>query len=70
VTLFVAYINGLVPKTNVSDATKRMFLQTGLHLEVRGMMQRGVTDKSFDAMVDSVIWAENDLQFEAEFART
>jgi hypothetical protein len=70
VTSFVAYITGLARETDVSDATKRMFLLTGLRPEVRGMMPRGVTYEAFDAMVDAAIRAENDLQFEAECART
>jgi hypothetical protein len=70
VTSFVAYITGLARETNVSDATKRMFLLTGLCPEVRSMMPRGITYEAFDAMVDSAIRAENDLQFEAECART
>ncbi len=70
VTSFVAYITGLAHKTNVSDATKRMFLLTGLRPEVSGIMPCGVTFEAFDAMVDTAIWAENNLYFEAECART
>jgi hypothetical protein len=70
VTSFVAYITGLARKTNVSDSTKRMFLQTVLCPEVCSMMPRGVTYKVFDAMVNTLIQAENNLQFEAECART
>ncbi len=47
-----------------------MFLPTGLRPEVRSMMPRGVTYEAFDAMVNTAIRAENDLQFEAECART
>jgi hypothetical protein len=70
VTSFVAYINSLARETNIPDATKRMFLLTGLRLEVRSMMPRGVTYEAFNAMVDATIRAENDLQFEAECVRT
>jgi hypothetical protein len=70
VTSFDAYISGLAHETDVSDATKRMFLLTGLRPEVRGMMPCSVTYEAFDAMVKAVIWAKNDLQFEAECART
>jgi hypothetical protein len=70
VTSFVAYITGLARETNVSDMTKRMFLLTGLRPEVRSMMLCGVSYEVFDAMVDTAIRAENDLQFEAECART
>ncbi len=61
VTTFVAYINGLARKTDVSDAIKHMFLLTGLRPEVCGMMPRGVTYEASDAMVDAAIRAENDL---------
>jgi hypothetical protein len=70
VTSFVTYITGLARETDVSDATKRMFLLTGLRPEVRGMMPRGVTYEAFGTMVDTAIRAENDLQFEAKCART
>jgi hypothetical protein len=69
VTSFVAYINGLACKTNISDATKCMFLLTGLRSGVCSMMPRSVTYEAFDAMVDATIRAENDLQFKAECAR-
>ncbi len=68
-TSFVAYITGLARETDVSNATKRMFLLTGLCPEVRCMMPRGVTYEAFDAMVDAAIRAENNLYFEAECAR-
>jgi hypothetical protein len=70
VTSFVVYITGLARETDVSDTTKRMFLLTGLHPEVRSMMPRSITYEAFDAMVDAVIRAENDLQFEAKCVRT
>ncbi len=70
VTSFVAYITGLACKTDVSNATKRMFLLTRLRPEVRGMMPCGVTYEALDAMVDAAIRAENDLYFEAECAHT
>ncbi len=53
-TSFVDYITGLAHKTNVFDATKRVFLLTGLRPEVRDMMPRNVTYKAFDAMVDEI----------------
>ncbi len=70
VTSFVAYITSLARETDVSDVTKRMFLFTGLHMEVRGMMPHGVTYEALNEMVNAAIWAENDLQFEAKCART
>jgi hypothetical protein len=70
VTSFVAYIIDLAHKTDISDATKRMFLLTRLHPEVRSMMPRGIAFEAFDTMVDTVIRAENNLQFEAESVRT
>ncbi len=70
VTSFVTYITSLARETNVSDATKRMFLLTGLCPEVRGMMPRSVTYEAFNAMVNTAIRAKNDPQFEAECART
>ncbi len=57
VTLFIAYITGVVRKTNIFDVTKRMFILTGLRPELGGMMSHGVTYKAFDSMVDAVIWA-------------
>ncbi len=69
-TLFVAYITGLARETDVSDATKRMFLLTVLRPGVRGMMPHGVTYKEFDTMVDAMIRAENHLYFEAKCTRT
>ncbi len=60
-TSFVVYITGLACKTDVSDATKRMFLLTGLRPEVRSMMPRGVINEAFDTMVDAAIRGENDL---------
>ncbi len=69
-TSFVAYITGLARETDVSDTTKRMFLLTGLHPEVRGMMPRSIAYKAFDAMVDAAIRAKKDLYFEVECACT
>ncbi len=70
VTLFVAYITGLSCETDVSDATKNMFLLTRLCREVPGMMPCSVTYEAFNTMVDGAIWAENELYFEAECTRT
>jgi hypothetical protein len=47
-----------------------MFLLTGLGTGVHGMIPCGNTDEVFDAMVNTVIRAENDLYFEAECACT
>ncbi len=54
-TSFVAYITGQARKTDVSNVTKRTFLLTGLHPEVRSMMPCSVTYEAFDAMVDAAI---------------
>jgi hypothetical protein len=61
VTSFVTYITALARETVVSNATKGMFLPTRLRLNVRSMMPCGVTYEAFDAMVNAVTWAENDL---------
>ncbi len=69
-TSFVAYFTGLARETDVSNATKPMCLLTGLCPEVRSMMPRGITYEALDAMVDVVIRAKIDLQFEVKCTRT
>jgi hypothetical protein len=68
VTTFVAYITSLACKTDVSNATKRMFLCTGLCPEVHSIKPCGITYEAFDTIVDAAIWAESYLQFQAKCA--
>ncbi len=69
-TLFVADITGLAHITDVSDATKSIFLLTELRPEVCGMMPRSITCEAFNTIVDPTIQAENNLHFEADCAHT